>query len=169
MNIDYKTERGGAMRTYLFTKRAPTPGPYSQAICVEDAGKMIFLSGQTGNIPGIKGEPVIAGGLGPQTTQALKNILAIVETVGGKIQHIVELKIFLKDSEASKEERPLARAAARKTLNEAYEEFFFQYGHSRERKNLPARTMVWVSEVPLEFPAEDTLVEITAIAVIPKR
>ena len=158
------------MRKYLFTKRAPTPGLYSQAVCIQLAvGTMIFLSGQTGNVPGTEGEPVASGGLGPQIPQALKNILAIIEIAGGKIHHIVELKIFLKDSELPVEDRPLARAAARKTLNEAYAAFFAQRGHSREKNNLPARTMVWVSEVPLESPTEDTLVEITATAFIPKR
>lgn len=152
------------------TKNAPEPGFYSQAVTV-DVGKhtLVFLAGQTGNIPGVKDEPVISGGLGPQTTQILKNIVAVVKAAGGNIDNIVELKVFLKDSEGSGKTQQEARTAARKTFGAAYTEFFTKHGLSKEAGNLPARTMVWVAEVPLEFPAEDTLVEITAFAVIPKK
>lgn len=155
---------------HLLTKSAPEPGFYSQAVTV-DVGEhtFVFLAGQTGNIPGVKDEPVIDGGLGPQTTQTLKNIVAVVEAVGGNLAHVVELKVFLKDSEGTGRVQQEARAAARKTFGTAYTEFFTKRGLSREEGNLPARTMVWVAEVPLEFPAEDTLVEITATAVIPKK
>ncbi len=154
---------------HLLTDKAPEPGFYSQAVSV-NVGEhtLVFLAGQTGNVPGIKDEPVIEGGLGPQTTQTLKNIVAVVEAAGGNINHIVELKIFLKDSEETGRAQQEARAAARLTFGFSYKEFFTKHGLSREAKNLPARTMVWVSEVPLEYPAEDTLVEITAIAAIPK-
>lgn len=155
---------------HLLTKNAPEPGFYSQAVTVEmGQHTLVFLAGQTGNIPGVKDEPVIDGGLGPQTTQTLKNIVAVVEAAGGNINNIVELKVFLKDGEGSGEAQQEARATARKTFGAAYAEFFTKHGFSREAGNLPARTMVWVAEVPLEFPAEDTLVEITATAVIPKK
>ena len=35
------------------------------------------------------------------------------------------------------------------------------------RDRFPARTMIWVSEVPLEFPIEETEVEIKGIAAVP--
>ncbi|TSC73410.1 MAG: hypothetical protein G01um101470_101 [Parcubacteria group bacterium Gr01-1014_70] len=155
---------------HLLTKNAPEPGFYSQAVCV-DVGDytLVLLAGQTGNVPGIKDEPVIAGGLGPQTMQTLQNIVSVVEAAGGDISNVVELKVFLKDSEAIGDARQKERTEARKTFGAAYTEFFTKHGYSQEAGNLPARTMVWVSEVPLEYPAEDTLVEITAMAVIPKK
>jgi len=155
---------------HIFTDRAPEPGFYSPAVAVDVGNStLVFLSGQTGNVPGLPGEPVIRGGVGPQTYQALKNILAVVRAVGGDVDDIVELKVFLKDSEGAGEAQQEARSATRKVFGEAHTEFFSKHGLSKEEQNLPARTMVWVSEVPLEYPAEDTLVEITATAVIPKR
>ncbi len=151
------------------THKAPKPGFYSQAVSIDPKDcTLVFLAGQTGNVPRIKNEPVIEGGLGPQTTQTLKNIVAVVEEAGGNINDIVELKVFLKDSEEGGENKDQARTVARKTFGTAYTEFFTKHGISKKNNNLPARTMVWVSEVPLEYPTENTLVEITAIAAIPK-
>ena len=160
------------MRRYLFTDKAPTPGFYSQAVCVNPGDcTLVFLAGQTGNLPKVedKEEPVVSGGLGPQTTQALKNILAVVEAAGGGVNDIVELKVFLKDSVMNSQSKPSARTAQREMFNSAYVEFFTQHKRTKEAGNLPARTMMWVAEVPLEFPTEDTLVEITAVAAIPRR
>ncbi len=39
---------------------------------------------------------------------------------------------------------------------------------SKEKGNMPARLQVWVSEVPWEYPTEDTVVEILGEAAIPK-
>ena len=157
-------------REYILTKEAPEPGSYSQAVSVDVGGAvLVFLAGQTGNIPGVDGEPVISGGIGPQTTQTLENIAAVVKVAGGRIDDIVELKVFLKDGEGAGDILQHNRAAARKTFNAAYVDFFRKHGRSKEANNLPARTMVWVPEVPLEFPTEDTVVEITAMAVITKK
>ncbi len=153
------------MIQHISTKNAPTPGLYSQGIIVEQGRPLLFISGQTGNIPNVDGEPVIEGGVGPQTIQALKNILAIVRkaNVGflakSAVRHFVALDIFLKDPGT-----PEARTIQRNLFNAAYEKFFKDHGVSKEE--LPARCMVWVSEVPLESPLEDTLVEIKGIAVI---
>ena len=156
-------------KDFLLTDKAPIPGAYSQAVTVDVGNStLIFLAGQTGNIPGVGDEPVIEGGIGPQTTQILKNIAAVIEAAGGSIEDIVELKVFLKDSEGEGEIKSQSRTLARKTFNSAYVNFFAENGRSKELGNLPARTMVWVSEVPLEFPTEDTLIEITATAVISK-
>jgi enamine deaminase RidA (YjgF/YER057c/UK114 family) len=155
---------------YIKTNNAPEPGAYSQAVLVDpEKHNLLFLAGQTGNIPGICGEPVVEGGLGPQTVRALENIVAVVISAGGCAKHIVEIKVFLKDSEAVGEERQKEREESRKTFGSAYVAFFEKYGIKKDNKNLPARTLVWVSEVPLEYPNEDTLVELTAVAVIPKR
>lgn len=154
---------------YIQTSDAPEPGAYSQAVLVDPGqSNLLFLSGQTGNIPGVEGEPVVGGGLGPQTTRALENISAIVRSAGGRVAHIVEIKVFLKDSECIEEEKQRERREARRTFGLAYVTFFEKHGLTQDNKNLPARTLVWVSEIPLEYPHEDTLVEFTAIAAIPK-
>ncbi|MCX6736461.1 MAG: RidA family protein [Candidatus Parcubacteria bacterium] len=155
---------------HIFTKNAPEPGFYSQAVLVDlEKCNLLFLAGQTGNIPGVPDEPVVSGGLYQQTFQALRNILAVVKAAGGNINSIVEIKVFLKDAEETGEAKHLARAEARKNFGAAYIDFFAGHMVSKETKNLPARTLVWVSEVPLEYPAEDTLVELTATAAIPKK
>lgn len=155
---------------FILTKKAPEPGFYSQAVTV-DVGNatLVFLAGQTGNVPGEPGEPVIAGGVGPQTTQTLNNILAVVKAAGGKLADVVELKVFLKDSPGSGMAQCDDRGQTRQEFAAAYADFFQARGFSKEEGNLPARTMVWVPEVPLEFPTENTLVEITATAVVPKK
>jgi len=157
------------MPQFIFTDKAPKPGCYSQAVSEKIGDSIVvFLSGQTGNVPGVEGEPVIEGGVGPQTTQALKNIVAVVEEAGGNVHHIIELKVFLKDSNAGMQSiRQQERGGARKAFGEAYERFFADRGRWKGHGNFPARTMHWVPEVPLEYPEEDTLVEITAVAVIP--
>ncbi|MFA5830233.1 MAG: RidA family protein [Candidatus Paceibacterota bacterium] len=156
---------------YIDTTNAPTPGFYSQAVVVDpEKCNLLFLAGQTGNISELPDEPVVSGGLYQQTFQALKNILAVVKAAGGGINSIIEIKVFLKDSEkkiryAKQQERYMSRII----FGEAYTDFFISHGVSKKTKNLPARTLVWVSEVPLEYPAEDTLVELTAVAAIPKK
>jgi enamine deaminase RidA (YjgF/YER057c/UK114 family) len=156
---------------HILTKSAPEPGFYSQAVLVDpEKCNLLFLAGQTGNIPRVPDEPIVSGGLYPQTFQALRNILAVVKAAGGTINSIAEIKVFLKDTEEKGEAKHAARAEARKTFGEAYVDFFAKcHGVTKETKNLPARTLVWVSEVPLEYPAEDTLVELTATAAIPKK
>ncbi|MEX2052810.1 MAG: RidA family protein [Candidatus Paceibacterota bacterium] len=151
-------------RETIFTSNAPTPGFYSQAVAIRlKTYTRVILAGQTGNIPDGKDEPVIEGGVGPQTTQILKNISAILQAAGGSMVDLVRVRVYLRDDTHG---MPAARKESREAFAKAYEEFFAQYEMSRENRNLPARAMVWVSEVPLEFPAENTLVEIEVEAVI---
>ncbi len=155
------------MTRYIRTENAPTPGAYSQAVVIDPAlYNLVFLAGQTANTPGVEDEPVVSGGIFQQTMQTLYNILAVVKTAGGNANHIVELKVFLKDSEGVGEERHKARIAVKEKFDRAYEYFFKTHGRTKKDGNLPARTLVWVSELPL--PDEDTLVEITAVAAVPK-
>ena len=53
-------------------------------------------------------------------------------------------------------------------MNEAYVAFFKKHGFSKGHpsgRDLPSRTMSWVSEIPTAY--ENTLVEITAVVAIP--
>lgn len=145
----------------IYTENAPDPGLYNQGILVDLRGQnFLFLSGQTGNIPLLQDQPV-AKGLANQTLQTLENILAVVVEAGGDADSLVSLDVFLKDGGT-----PEARKESRETFNQVYRNFFETH-HVVYPKKLPARTMVWVPEVPLEYPAEDTLVEIRAIAAVP--
>jgi enamine deaminase RidA (YjgF/YER057c/UK114 family) len=145
-------------KSFVNTACAPSPGLYSQAVLVDPLKhNLLFLSGQTGNNPFEDGEPVVSGGYLDQAKQALSNLLAVILGAGGKASDFVSLQIFVKDSSD--------RGASRKAINEAYKQFFQSQGVEK----LPARAFIWVSEIPLEYPEEDTLVEICGVAAIPKK
>ena len=142
------------------TDRAPSPGAYSQAVALFYQDRVeIKLAGQTGNLPPLENprESVIEGGIGPQTTQTLKNLLALVNVAGGRAEHFVKLEVLLKDPRTAE-----LRKKQRETFNAAYKEFFRVHGV----KDLPARVMYWVPEVPMEYPSEDTQIEIHGEAVL---
>lgn len=144
---------------HIRTKGAPTPGAYSQAVLVDPMTHcLLFLAGQTGNDPGSEGEAVVEGGIGPQTTQTLKNMLAIVLAAGGDAECFVAIDVFIKyDGDPKK---------ARETFDAAYQAFFKEHGVTKGADNMPARVQVWVPEVPWEYPTEDTVIEIRGIAAI---
>lgn len=137
------------MKQEVKTLRAPKPGNYSQGIKV-DLGNYIVLytSGQTGNIPNVQDEPVVEGRIEMQTTQALENIRGIVEAAGGRLEHVVKVTVFMENMERDKS-----------GFEAVYRRFF-------SGTTFPARSLVEVKRVPLT--SEDTIVEIEAIAYIPK-
>ena len=130
----------------IFTKNAPEPGNYSQGKVV-DLGEyyVVYTAGQTGNFP--DSDEVVEGGCGAQTKMALENILSIIKEVGGDKDDIVKTTVFLKNIKNDK-----------KDFEKEYVKFF--------SNNLPARSLVEVSEIPLC--SEDTVVEIEAVAYIKK-
>jgi 2-iminobutanoate/2-iminopropanoate deaminase len=139
------------------TKRAPTPGAYSQGVRVNPlTHDLLFLAGQTANVPDGKDEAVIEGGLARQTVQALTNVLAIVEAAGGTVYDIVDVMVLLKEPEDK------ARQADFQAMNGAYIAFFAERGRTKDLNNLPARTMCWVSDVP--WATENTMIEVKAVA-----
>ena len=145
---------------FLNTLNAPQPGAYTQVALV-DLGNVIYahLAGVTGNIPDGKDEPMIEGGLGPQVTQTLRNIFAILETVESWLNarefNIVSMDVYL-HPDTSQEDWV--------TFNKAYEAFFAERGRTRALVNLPPRASVGAKWLPL--PGEPTLVEMKATAVI---
>ncbi|MDP3792573.1 MAG: Rid family hydrolase [bacterium] len=100
---------------HIYTAEAPTPGAYSQGVLVNG---ILYLSGQTGNDVNLKDEAVVDGGVGSQTTQALKNLLAVVRAAGGDVSCFIRLKVFLKDSGSAE-----ARQNDWRSYNEAYKSF----------------------------------------------
>lgn len=124
------------MKEQILTENAPAPiGPYSQAVKAE--GKFIFVSGQ---IP-LTAEGILAGDdIATQTEQAIKNIAAILESVGLSLDNVVKTTVLMKD---------MGHFAI---MNQTYNRFF--------ESSKPARAAYEVVRLP-----KDVLVEIEAIAV----
>lgn len=110
--------------------------PFSRAV---RAGDLIFLSGMLGTRPG---EGLVAGGIGPETRQALDNISGALRDVGSSMENVVKCTVFLADIADFRE------------MNTAYAQFFPQ--------NPPARSTVAVGGLVL-----NARVEIECIAAAP--
>ena len=80
-------------RTAISTAQAPAAiGPYSQAI---RADGYVFCSGQLGLDPATG--DLVAGDVGAQAEQALRNLGAVLEAAGLKFGDVVKTTIFLAD------------------------------------------------------------------------
>jgi len=91
--------------------------PFSDASIMND---IIYVSGQVGTYAGTK--EIVEGGIGNETTQALKNINSILEELGSSSDKIFKCLCMLNEIEDYGK------------MNEAYVNFF------NERKNLPSRS-----------------------------
>ena len=117
--------------------RATLDLPYSDAVRVNG---LLFLAGTIGTAPGSRA--LVAGGVVPETRQALENIRANLAAHGSSLDRVVKCTVFLAD------------IADFEAMNGAYREFF--------PGNRPARTTVGVSGLPL-----GARVEIECIAASP--
>lgn len=102
--------------------------PFSTAVRV---GNLLFLSGQVGTVPG---QGLIAGGIGPETRQALTNIKSTLEQIGSSMDRVVKCTVFLAD------------IAEYQVMNAVYREFF--------SKDPPARSTVAGSGLALNARVE---------------
>lgn len=103
--------------------------PFSDAVRV---GRMLYLSGKIGNIPGT---PQLAeGGIQGETRQTLENIKASLEKHGSSLSEVVKCTVFLAD------------IAEWGPMNEVYVEYF----HS----NPPARSALGSSGLALNARVE---------------
>lgn len=66
--------------------------PFSDAV---RAGDLLFVSGQIGTVPGK--DELASGGIGPEATQALENVKAILERHGSSMEAVVKCTVFLAD------------------------------------------------------------------------
>jgi len=112
----------------------PAIGPYSQAI---RANGLVFCSGQIPIDPATG--KFVAGGIGEQTEQVLKNLSAVLEAAGSSLERVVKTTVFLAD---------MAEFAE---MNEVYGRFF--------TGQTPARATVAAAGLP-----RDARVEIEAVA-----
>ena len=125
------------MKEAIRTDNAPAAvGPYSQGI---RAGSLVFTSGQLPADPST-GE-LVRDDIVKATQQCLKNIRAVVETSGARMEDVVKVTIFLAD---------MADFA---TVNTVYESFF--------PPPAPARSCIQVGALPKE-----ARIEIEAIACV---
>ena len=119
------------------TSKAPDPvGPYNQAI---KAGNFIFCSGQIAIDP-VLNEINCLGDIEKETTQVLKNLLAVLNAGGAKAEDVIKTTIYLTDLKNFQ------------TVNKIYSEFF-------KVKIPPARACVEVSSLP-----KGVLIEIDCVA-----
>ncbi|HLL78426.1 MAG TPA: RidA family protein [Ktedonobacteraceae bacterium] len=107
-------------------------------------GKLLFLAGQTGS--NAEGRILAPGDLVAQYEQILRNLQAVVEEVGGTMQHITKLNIFVRDRDDY--------VAHRKELGRVHRAFFGSY--------YPAMALFEISRL---F-QDEALVEIEGMAVI---
>jgi 2-iminobutanoate/2-iminopropanoate deaminase len=128
------------MKDIVATDRAPRAiGPYSQAI---RAGELVFASGQIPIDPAT-GE-FVTGGIVEQTEQVLRNLTAVFEAAGVRLNQVVKTTVFLADMDDFT------------AMNEVYGRFF--------NSEPPARATVQAARLP-----RDARVEIEAIAVTGNR
>jgi enamine deaminase RidA (YjgF/YER057c/UK114 family) len=118
---------------------APPVGQYSQ--CVVASGRLIFIAGQVALAP--DGKLVGRGDAAVQSRQILKNIQAIMESQGGRMEDIVTFTIYDTDIAAHAEATRAVRA-----------EFW--------PSNPPAGTKVQVSKLA----HADYLLEINAVGML---
>lgn len=122
---------------FVATTQAPAAiGPYSQGTI---ANGFLFSAGQIALDPA-KME-IVAGGIGEQTEQVLRNVKHIVEAGGSRMDRVVKTTVFLTD---------MADFVA---MNEVYTRFF---GDHR-----PARSTVAVAGLP-----RGVKVEIEVVALV---
>ena len=119
------------------TTNAPDPvGPYNQAI---KAGNFIYCSGQIAINP-LSNKVECLGNIEKETTQVLKNLLAVLNAGGANAEDVIKTTIYLTDLKNFQ------------TVNKIYADFF-------KIKNPPARACVEVSSLP-----KGVLIEIDCVA-----
>ena len=101
------------MKTIIETKNAPPAiGAYSQAVQV---GTTYYFSGQ---IPLDPSTMTLVSGVHSQINRVFANLKAVAEAVGGDLDHIVKLTVYLTDMNALK------------ILNDVMPHFFTEIGRA---------------------------------------
>lgn len=119
------------------------PSGFSHGILVTD-GRMLFLSGQTASDS--DGHIVTPGDVVAQYEQVLRNLKAVVEAAGGKMQDIAKINIFVRDRDDY--------LAHLKPLGAIHKSFFGDY--------YPATALLEISR----FFQDEALIEIEGLAVL---
>ncbi len=136
----------------LHSERAPAAvGNYPH---VRQAGNFLFLSGvgprqkNESKIPGVKLDNegnLLSYKITPQCHSVLQNVQYILEDVGAKWQHLVDITVFLTDMERDFE-----------AFNKVYAQYFSDHQ--------PARTTVEINALPTPI-----AVELKCVALLPSQ
>lgn len=119
------------------TDAAPqAQGPYSQAIV---AAGLVFVSGQIAVDP--KTNQFVDAPIENQTRQVLDNLSAILKSIGGSLNSVVKVTVYLKDMNDFQ------------VMNKVYAEYF--------PNHKPARATVQVARLPRDAGIE---IELVALA-----
>lgn len=127
--------------TEVRSEKLNTPlGVFSQAVKVDDASEMLYISGLTSRDPsgGVIGE----GDIKLQTETILNNMTEILAEAGGKMSDVVKLTVYIRDMEQFDE------------IHEVRRRYF--------KVPLPASSMIEVSRLV----SPEHLIEIEAVAAI---
>ena len=125
-------------REIIATKEAPAAiGPYNQGI--KTRGSFIFTAGQIPLNP--QSGEIVGETIAEQTHQALKNLRAVLQAAGAKMENVVKTTVFLAD---------IQDFAA---MNEVYAHYFSD--------NPPARSAFGGNDLP-----KGVKIEIECIAVV---
>ena len=135
MRITNESKISGMKRIISTTGAPGAIGPYSQAV---EAGGTLYISGQVPIDPATG--KMVEGGITEQTTQALKNIRAILTAAGYTMNDVVKSTCLLSDMSDFK------------AMNEVYAQFY--------TADQPARAPFAVKGLPL-----GALIEIETVAV----
>ncbi len=84
-----------AEKRIIRTEEAPAPfqgAPYNQAVV---HGDLVFVAGQGGLDPATA--KMVEGGVAEQTEQTMRNIAAILEAAGARMENLLRCGIFLAD------------------------------------------------------------------------
>jgi 2-iminobutanoate/2-iminopropanoate deaminase len=122
-------------RQIILTDKAPKAiGPYSQAVLIDNT---IYVAGQIAINPSTG--KLLDGDITEQTNRVMKNIQAILNSAGFKLDDIVQCQIYLSDLSHYSE------------MNKVYSKYF--------NGNYPARAVVEVKRIP-----RNALIEIIVTA-----
>lgn len=135
MRITNEIKKSGMKRIISTTAAPGAIGPYSQAV---EANGTLYISGQVPIDPATG--KLVEGGITEQTTQALKNIRAILLAAGYTMDNVVKSTCLLSDMSDFK------------AMNEVYAQFY--------TSDQPARAAFAVKGLPLS-----ALIEIETVAV----
>jgi len=135
MRITNEIKKSGMKRIISTTAAPGAIGPYSQAV---EANGTLYISGQVPIDPATG--KLVEGGITEQTTQALKNIRAILLAAGYTMDNVVKSTCLLSDMSDFK------------AMNEIYAQFY--------TSDQPARAAFAVKGLPL-----GALIEIETVAV----
>src|SRR5260221_4796129 len=114
----------------IHTEHAPRAiGPYSPAVV---ANGFVFTAGQVGIDPATG--KLVEGDIVAQTTQAIKNVRALLEASGTELENVVKTTVFLHEMTDFQ------------AMNKGYELFFSEHP--------PARSTVGNHDLPLGAQSE---------------